>query len=73
MPADRAAGGIHPDDQRVSFAPRKDGHVPSYRVRPGEHLVMRIAVTVPKHVKITALWFGISAGTWVTARAAQLA
>ncbi len=48
----------------VSFAPRKDGHVPSYRVRPGEHLVMRIAVTVPKHVKITALWFGISAGTW---------
>jgi hypothetical protein len=48
----------------VSFAPRKDGHVPRYRVRPGEHLVMRIAVTVPKHVKITALWFGISTGTW---------
>ena len=25
---------------------------------------MRVAVTVPKHVKITALWFGISTGTW---------
>jgi len=48
----------------VSFAPRKDGHVHSYRVRPGEHLVMRVAVTVPTHVTITALWFGISAGTW---------
>jgi hypothetical protein len=48
----------------VSFAPRKDGHVPRYRVRPGQTLVMRIAVTVPKHVTITALWFGISTGTW---------
>jgi hypothetical protein len=58
---------------RVAFIPaingksavlRKDGHVPRYRVRPGEHLVMRIAVTVPEHVRITALWFGISTGTW---------
>jgi len=48
----------------VSFAPRKDGHVHSYWVRPGEHLVMRVAVTVPTHVTITALWFGISTGTW---------
>jgi|SRR5262249_28735541 len=48
----------------VSFAPRKDGHVPRYRVRPGEHLVMHVAVTVPTHVTITALWFGISTGTW---------
>lgn len=48
----------------VSFAPRKDGHVPRYRVRPGDYLVMRIAVTVRKHVTITALWFGISTGTW---------
>jgi hypothetical protein len=48
----------------VSFAPRTDGHVPSYRVRHGEHLVMRVAVTVPEHVTITALWFGISTGTW---------
>ena len=43
---------------------RKDGHVPSYRVRPGKYLVIRVAVTVPKHVKVTALWFGISQGTW---------
>lgn len=48
----------------VSFAPRKDGHVPRYRVRPGEHLVMRVVVTVPQHVRVMALWFGISTGTW---------
>lgn len=58
---------------RVTFIPtingqsavlRKDGHVPRYQVRPGEYLMMRVAVTVPKHVKVTALWFGISTGTW---------
>ena len=48
----------------VSFALRKDGHVPRYRARPGQTLVMRVAVTVPKQVTITALWFGISTGTW---------
>jgi len=48
----------------VTFPPRKDGHVPRFRVRPGEHLVMRVTVTVPRHVTITALWFGISAGSW---------
>ncbi len=58
---------------KVTFTPaingkppalRKDGHVPSYRGRPGEDLVMRVTVTVPKHVILTALWFGISTGTW---------
>jgi hypothetical protein len=48
----------------VSFAPRKDGHIPRFRVSPGEHLVIRVAVTVPRHVMLTALWFGISTGTW---------
>jgi hypothetical protein len=48
----------------VSVAPDADGHVPSYRVRPREDLVMRVAVTVPRNVTITALWFGISTGTW---------
>jgi hypothetical protein len=48
----------------VSFALRKDGHVPRYQARPGQTLVMRVAVTVPKQVTITALWFGISTGTW---------
>jgi hypothetical protein len=43
---------------------RKDGHVPSYRVRPGRDLVMSVAVTVPKHLRLTALWLGISTGTW---------
>jgi len=45
-------------------APRNDGHVPSYRVRPGETLVIRVAVTVPEHLAVTALWLGISQGTW---------
>ena len=48
----------------VSYPPRTDGHVPRFPVRPGEHLVIRVAVTVPKHLTITALWFGISTGTW---------
>jgi hypothetical protein len=43
-------------------APRTDGHVPSYRVRPGEYLVMRVTMTVPSHLRVTALWFGISTG-----------
>jgi hypothetical protein len=47
-----------------SYASRKDGHVPSYRVHPGQYLVVRVAVTVPKHVRVTALWFGISKETW---------
>lgn len=53
-----------PTINEVSFPPRKDGHVPRFRVRPGEHLVMRIIVTVPRHLTITALWFGISADGW---------
>lgn len=48
----------------VAFAPRKDGHAPRFRVRPGERLMIRVVVTVPRHVTLTALWFGISAGTW---------
>jgi hypothetical protein len=44
--------------------PREDGHVPRYRVRSGESLTMRVTVTVPKRVEVTALWFGISTGTW---------
>lgn len=48
----------------VTFAPRKDGHIPRFRVSPGEHLVIRVVVTVPRHVTLTALWFGISAGAW---------
>jgi len=45
---------------------RKDGHAPSYRIRSGEYLVMRVAVVVPKDVRITTLWFGVSTGTWGT-------
>ncbi len=48
--------------QPISFP--ENGTVPSYHVRPGEHLVMTVAVTVPRHLRITALWLGISTGTW---------
>jgi hypothetical protein len=44
--------------------PRRDGNVPSYRVRSGESLMMRVTMIVPEHVTVTALWFGISTGTW---------
>jgi hypothetical protein len=56
---------------RVTFTPTingqlavlpKDGSPPRYHVRPGEHLVMKVAVTVPGHLTVTALWFGISTG-----------
>lgn len=47
-----------------STAPPKAGTLPSYRVRPGEYLVVRVAVTVPRHVRVTDLSFGISKGTW---------
>jgi hypothetical protein len=36
----------------------------SYRVHPGEDLAVRVEVVVPEHVTLTALWFGISTGTW---------
>jgi hypothetical protein len=42
----------------------KDGSPPKYHVSPGERLSIRIAVTVPRHTQLTALWLGISSGTW---------
>jgi hypothetical protein len=48
----------------TSGANRNDGYGPSYQVRPGEYLAMRVAVTVPGHVRVTALWFGISGGSY---------
>lgn len=39
---------------------REDGHVPTYRVRSGESLLMRVTVTVPRHTTVTALLLGIS-------------
>jgi len=40
----------------------RDGHGPRFRVRPGGQLEMRVEVTVPSHVRVTALWLGISTG-----------
>jgi hypothetical protein len=42
------------------------GAQPRYHIRPGEHLQMTVSVTVPSHLRLTALWLGISHGTWGT-------
>lgn len=39
-----------------------NGSPPRYHVRPGERLVVKVVVTVPRHLTVTALWFGISTG-----------
>ena len=44
----------------LAAVPGKSGHVPGYRVRPGEYLAMRVAVTVPRNTTVTALSLGIS-------------
>jgi hypothetical protein len=36
---------------------------PLFHVRPGEQLSMTVAMTVPRHIRLTALWLGISKGT----------
>jgi hypothetical protein len=38
--------------------------MPRYRIRPGEHLLMRVALTVPENLRLTELWLGISGGAW---------
>ena len=48
----------------ILAAPGKNGHIRSYQVRSGERVVVRLAVTVPAHLRLSALWFGISDGTW---------
>lgn len=40
------------------------GAPPSYNVHPGEHLSVTVALRVPKHLVVDALWLGISAGSW---------
>jgi hypothetical protein len=49
---------------KPALPPKGDQVVPSYRVDPCEDLAMRVEVAVPEHVTVTALWFGISTGTW---------
>jgi hypothetical protein len=45
-------------------SPTKYGRPPRYPLRPGAHLSMTVVVTVPRHLRVTDLWLGISAGTW---------
>lgn len=44
------------------YAPPSTGGA-GFAAAPGERLVMRVGVRVPAHVKVTALWLGISRGT----------
>jgi hypothetical protein len=40
------------------------GPAPSFGVRPGEHLQMQVALTVPSRARVTALWVGICHDSW---------
>lgn len=49
-----------------SRAFRKHGTLPGFTVTPGEHLRIRIGVTVPAHAEVTTLWLGISRGVYTS-------
>lgn len=38
--------------------------LPLFTITPGENLRIKVGVTVPAHVRVTALWLGISKGSW---------
>jgi hypothetical protein len=40
----------------------RSGVAPRVHVQPGQHVLIKVAVTLPRNIKITALWLGISAG-----------
>jgi hypothetical protein len=48
--------------QSAAFA--ENSPLVSYPVRPGEQLLITVAVSVPRHLSLRALWLGISTGTW---------
>ena len=39
------------------------GRLVRYHVRPGQELLVAVAVNVPRHLTLTGLWLGISTGT----------
>ena len=43
-------------------SPAANGSPAGFRVRPGERMLIRVTVTVPRRLTVTALWFGISTG-----------
>ena len=42
--------------------PVHTGPFPSFAVSPGEHLAINVAVTVPAHATVTAIWLGVTEG-----------
>ena len=38
--------------------------LPLFTITPGENLRIKVGVTIPAHVRVTALWLGISKGSW---------
>lgn len=45
-----------------SQVPPENGSPPRFTVTPGESLRINVEATVPAHLRVTALWLGISAG-----------
>lgn len=45
-----------------TVAPVKDGQAPRVEVRPGQQVLIEVAVTVPRNTRVEALWLGISSG-----------
>lgn len=46
--------------------PATGAELPLFTITPGENLRIKVGVTVPAHVRVTALWLGISKGSWGT-------
>lgn len=42
----------------------KNGEAPRIQVRPGQHVLIKVVVTLPRKIKVTALWLGISSGPY---------
>jgi hypothetical protein len=42
----------------------KNGEAPRIQVRPGQHVLIKVVVTLPRNIKVTALWLGISSGPY---------
>jgi hypothetical protein len=42
----------------------ENGEAPRIQVRPGQHVLIKVVVTLPGSIKVTALWLGISSGPY---------
>jgi hypothetical protein len=42
----------------------ENGEAPRIQVRPGQHVTIKVVVTLPRNIKVTGLWLGISSGPY---------